>query len=40
MKTMEERLLENDENSKTDLEEMVIDHEYKLTLIELGITEG
>lgn len=39
MKTMEERLLENDEISKTDLEKIAIEHEYKLTLIELGITE-
>ena len=39
MKTMESRLLENDKNSKTDLEELIINHEYKLTLIELGITE-
>lgn len=39
MKTMEERLLEHDDTSKTDLEEMVIDQEYRLTLLELGITE-
>lgn len=39
MKTMEERLLENDENSKTDLEELAIEHEYKLTLMELDISE-
>lgn len=37
MKTLEERLLQNDEDSKTDLEEMVIDHEYRLILLELGI---
>ena len=35
--TMEEKLLQNDEISKTDLEEMVIDHEYRLILLELGI---
>lgn len=37
MQTLEERLLQNDEDSKTNLEEIVIDHEYRLTLLELGI---
>lgn len=39
MITMEDKLKENDSLSKTDLEELVVYHEYLLTLIQLGIEE-
>ena len=39
MITMEDRLLQNDEDSKLDLEEFIVTHEYLITLIQLGILE-
>lgn len=39
MITMEDRLLQNDEDSKLDLEEIIVNHEYLITLIQLGILE-
>ena len=39
MITMEDRLLQNDEDSKVDLEEFIVNHEYLVTLIQLGILE-
>ena len=35
--TLEEELLLNDENSKTDLEKMVVEQEYRLILLELNV---
>ena len=35
--TLEQVLLLNDENSKTDLEKMVVEQEYRLILLELDI---
>ncbi len=35
--TLEEELLLNDENSKTDLEKMVVEQEYRLILLELDV---
>lgn len=37
MLTLEEELLLNDENSKTDLEKMVVEQEYRLILLELNV---
>ncbi len=37
MLTLEEELLLNDENSKTDLEKMVVEQEYRLILLELDV---
>ena len=37
MLTLEEELLLNDEDSKTDLEKMVVEQEYRLILIELDV---
>lgn len=35
--TLEEELLLNDNNSKTDLEKIILDQEYRLILLELNI---
>lgn len=37
MLTLEEELLLNDENSKTDLEKMIVEQEYRLILLELDV---
>lgn len=37
MLTLEEELLLNDKNSKTDLEKMVVEQEYRLILLELNV---
>lgn len=37
MLTLEEELLLNDEDSKTDLEKMVVEQEYRLILLELDV---
>ena len=37
MLTLEEELLLNDENSKTDLEKMVVEQECRLILLELDV---